>query len=105
MVRKFLYAAALAASSVVGFAAPALAQGYGSVTLSVGPRFGAYNNGYYGYRDDRRYDRGRGHDWRARERWERRIRWEREREWRERARREYRWHNDRHRDWRYRDYR
>jgi hypothetical protein len=104
MVRKFLYAAALAASSVIGFAAPAAAQGYGSVTLSAGPRYGAYDDGYYGYRDDRRYYRDRVHDWRARERWERRLRWEREREWRERARREYRWHNDRDRDWGYRRY-
>ncbi len=105
MVCKFLYAAALAASSVAGFAAPAVAQSYGSVTLSVGPRYGAYNNGHYGYRDDRHYYRDRADDWRARERWERRIRWEREREWRERARREYRWHNNRDRAWRYRDYR
>ncbi len=103
MVRKFLYAAALAASSVVGLAAPAAAQSYGSVTVSVGPRYSAYDRGYYGYGDDRRYYRGS--DWRARERWERRIRWQREREWRERARREHRWHNDRDHDWRYRDYR
>jgi hypothetical protein len=100
MVRKFLYAAALAASTVVGLATPAAAQSYGSVTLSVGPRYGAYNNGYnYGYRDDRRYHNDRAYDWRARERWERRLRWEREREWRERARREYRWHQGRDRDW------
>ena len=105
MVRKFLFAAALAASSVVGFGSPASAQSYGSVTLSVGSPSGYYGNGY-GYRDDRRYYNDRAYDWRARERWERRLRWEREREWRERAARERRWHNDRDgyrdrdRDWR-----
>jgi hypothetical protein len=97
MVRKFLFAAALAASSVIGFASPAAAQSYGSVTLSVGSPY--YGNGDgYGYRDDRRYARDRAYDWRARERWERRLRWEREREWRERAWRERRWHNERYRD-------
>jgi hypothetical protein len=100
MVRKFLYAAALAASTVVGLAAPAAAQSYGGVTLSIGSRHGAYDNGYgYGYRDDRRYYNDRAYDWRARERWERRARWERERAWRERAWRERRWHQGRDRDW------
>jgi hypothetical protein len=96
MVHKFLFAAALAASSVMGLTSPAAAQRYGSVTLSVGSPH--YGNGY-GYRDDRRYVRDRAYDWRARERWERRLRWEREREWRERAWREHRWHNDDHRHW------
>jgi hypothetical protein len=97
MVRKFLFAAALAASSVVGAVSPAAAQSYGSITLSVGPRHGYYDASY-----DRRYYRDRAYDWRARERWERRLRWEREREWRERALRERRWHDQhyRDRDWR-----
>ena len=104
MLRKFLCAAALAAASVVGLSAPAAAQGYGGMRVSVDPRYGAYDNGYSGYRTDRRYHRDRAYDWRARERWERRLRWERERDWRERARRDYRWHNDRDRDWGYRRY-
>lgn len=102
MVRKFLYAAAFAASLVAGAVTPAAAQSRGSVTLSIGsPGYGYYDNRYdnrfYGYRD--RHD-----DWRARERWERRLRWERERAWRARAWRERRfyrdrdWHHDR--DWR-----
>ena len=97
MVRKFLYAAALAAATVVGLGAPASAQSYGGITFSVGPRYGAYDRGY-GYGGDERYYHDRNSDWRARERWERRLRWEREREWRERARREYRWHDGRDRD-------
>jgi len=42
MVHKFLYATALAASSAVGVVSPAAAQTYGSVTLSVVPRYGRY---------------------------------------------------------------
>lgn len=104
MVRTFLYAAALAVSSVAGFAAPAAAQGYGGIALSYRPHYGAYDSGYLGYRDDRRFYRNRAHDWRARARWERRLRWEREREWRARAHRERRWHSARDRDWRFRRY-
>jgi len=105
MVRKFLYAAALVASSVVGLSTPASAQSFGSVTLSFGgPRYGVYDAGYYGYRAHPRYLRNG--DWRARDRWERRLRWQRERAWRQRAWRERRWHDDRFRgrDWRYRGY-
>lgn len=113
MVRKFLYAAALAASSAAGVVWPAAAQTYGSVTLSVGPRYGSYgshDSGYgYGYRGDPYY-RGRAVDWRARERWRRRVRWEREREWREHSWRERQWNGDRgrygdhDRDWHRREY-
>ena len=116
MVRKFLYAAALAASSAAGVVSPAAAQTYGSVTLSVGPRYGSYgsygsyDSGYgYGYRGDPYY-RDRAVDWRARERWERRVRWERERKWREHSWRERQWNDDRgrngdhDRDWHRREY-
>ncbi len=106
----FLCAAALAASSAVGVVSPAAAQTYGSVTLSVGPRYGSYDSGYgYGYRGDPYY-RGRAVNWRARERWRRRVRWEREREWRDHSWRERQWNGDRgrygdhDRDWHRREY-
>ncbi len=107
MVRKFLFAVTLAASSVVGAVSPAAAQSRGSITLSIGSQPGYHHSDYgYGYRDDRRYYRDRHADWRARERWERRLRWERERAWRESSWRERRWHEGRYRDrdLRYRGY-
>lgn len=102
MIRKLFFAAALAATSLgIGMTpAPAVAQGYGGVTLSFGNGHYGRDRGYYGYRPHYRDRyRDRYYDWRARERWERRV-WRE----RERARRQHwRHYRERDRDWRYRD--